>query len=146
MATEQFLRTLCTAQHPLKTSRGKRCGCGVPCRSSLPSTETRAHLRGFWQAECTRRLKWRVMSQDGLKRYTFLTSIYGESNFRFLDQTESNPITIVDFENDCHVAITKEARLRTIHGRAVTFFKGSVELEKYLATSYKSTLSQRSLL
>ena len=87
------------------------------------------------------------MSQYGLKRYTLLPSVCGESNFRFLDQTVSNPITIVDSENDCHVAITKEARLHTSHNRAViVFFKGSAELEKYLATSYKSTLSQWSLL
>jgi len=91
--------------------------------------------------------EWRVMSQYGLKRYTLLPSVYGESNFRFLDQTGSNPITIVDSENDCHVAITEEARLHTSQGRAViVFFKGSAELEKYLATSYKSTLSQWSLL
>ena len=46
------------------------------------------------------------MSQYGLKRYTLLPSVYGESNFWFLHQTRSNPITIVNSENDCHVAIT----------------------------------------
>ena len=79
------------------------------------------------------------MSQYGLKRYTLLPSVYGESNFRFLDQTRSNPITMVDSENDCHVATTKEARLHTINGRAViVFFKGSAELEKHLTTSYRA--------
>ena len=82
------------------------------------------------------------MSQYGLKRYTLLPSLYSESNF-----WESNPITIVDSENDCHVAITKKARLHTSQGcTVIAFFMGSAELEKYLATSYKITLSQWSML
>ena len=52
--------------------------------------------------------EWRLMSKYGLKRYTLLPSFYGESNFRFLDQTGSNSITIVGSQNDHHVAITTE--------------------------------------
>ena len=51
--------------------------------------------------------EWRLMSKYGLKRYTLLPSVYGESNFRFLDQTGSNTVTIVESQNDFHVAITR---------------------------------------
>ena len=40
--------------------------------------------------------EWRLVSKYGLKRYTLLPSVYGESNFRFLDQTGSNTVTIVE--------------------------------------------------
>ena len=91
--------------------------------------------------------EWRLMSKYGLKRYTLLPSVYGESNFRFLDQTGSNSITIVGSQNDPHVAITTEGKLHTSQGRAVIiFFMDSAELEEYLATSYNGALSRWSLL
>ena len=40
------------------------------------------------------------MSRYGSKRYTLLPSVYGDSNFRFLNQTFSNPITIIVSQND----------------------------------------------
>ena len=66
---------------------------------------------------------------------------------RFLDQTDSNTVTIVESQNDPHVAITTEGKLHTSQFRAVIiFFMDSAELEEYLATSYNGALSWWSLL
>ena len=91
--------------------------------------------------------EWRLMSKYGLKRYTLLPSVYGESNFRFLDQTGSNTVTIVESQNDFHVPSPEEARLHTSQDRAVIiFFMYSAELEEYHATSYNGALSRLTLL
>ena len=69
------------------------------------------------------------MSRYGLKRYTLLSSVHGDSNFRFLNQTGSNPITIVESHNDVHVAVMTEAKFHTSQGRAVSvFFKNCMKL------------------
>ena len=81
--------------------------------------------------------EWRVMSRYGLKQYTLLSSVYGDRNFRFLNQTGSNPITIVESQNDVH-GTTTEAKLRTSQGRAViVFFKDCIKLVDYLAENAK---------
>jgi len=91
--------------------------------------------------------EWRVMSSYGFASYSLLPSVYGPSNFRFLDQTGGNPITVNGSVDDYHLAITNEVSQKVSQGRAViVFFKDSGELEKYLATSYYRKIANRSLL
>merc|ERR1712228_796469 len=83
----------------------------------------------------------------GLERYSILPSVYGPSNFRFLDQTGSNPITVTCSVDEYHLAITNEVNQKVRQGRAaIVFFKDSEQLDEYLATSYCQMITNRSLL
>ena len=142
MATEQLLRTSWTKDFRREALR-LRVHCG---KFSYTHIKPARIFGGSSTLSALGDYEWRVTSQCGLKRYTLLPSVYSETTFGFWTRLGATPPRS-SIPRTIATLPSPRARLHTSQSRTViVFFKGSAELEKYLATSYKSTLSQWSLL
>ena len=66
-----------------------------------------------------------------------MPSVYGDSNFRFLDQPGRSPITVETSVDNYFQAITEEVK-KTVHAEraVIVFFRDSAELNKYVDSLY----------
>ncbi|KAK3239607.1 hypothetical protein CYMTET_50476 [Cymbomonas tetramitiformis] len=84
-----------------------------------------------------REFEWRIMNRYGIEVYSHLPSVYGESNFRFLNQTGQSAITVERSKENYFQAISQEVNKVVSSGRAVVvFFQDSRLLDDYAKSPY----------
>eukprot|EP00959_Pyramimonas_sp_CCMP1952_P197856 4137845-Pyramimonas_sp.AAC.1 len=91
--------------------------------------------------------EWSVMNRYGIEVYTHMPSVYGDSNFRFLDASGRSAITVEGSADNYFQAITEEVKTTVHAGRAaIVFFKDSAALTKYVDSPYYKKLAKKNLL
>mmetsp|Transcript_175699 Transcript_175699/g.558037 ORF Transcript_175699/g.558037 Transcript_175699/m.558037 type:complete len:1076 (-) Transcript_175699:522-3749(-) len=90
--------------------------------------------------------EWRILNNYGLQVYTDMPSVYGRSNFRFLDQSRGEPVTVSsECEHFCRV--TDAVKQTSKAGRAtIVFFKDASKLRQYVGSPYFVQLRNASIL
>lgn len=89
--------------------------------------------------------EWRVMNQYGIETYTHMPSVYGERNFRFMEERE--PITVVKTKDLHFVAVTEEVIQKARVGRAaIVFFEDAAQLAEYETSPYYKQVNNKNVL
>ncbi|CAE8613906.1 unnamed protein product [Polarella glacialis] len=112
----------------LKEALRLRVPCGQFSYANLGETTI---LGVSGTVEALGRHEWEIMNRFGLTQYSFMPSVYGASNFRFLNQSGGRPITISQAADYFH-DIASDINSKVKEGRAViVFFKDTAELSKF---------------
>ncbi|CAE8585703.1 unnamed protein product [Polarella glacialis] len=116
----------------------------VPCGQFSYANISPTRILGVsGTVEALGKYEWQVMNRYGIESYSIMPSVYGASNFRFLNQAGSSSIVISrasDFFHD----VAREVNAKTSQGRAViVFFKDSGVLAEFgESPSFKHILSK----
>jgi len=91
--------------------------------------------------------EWDIMNRYGIDTYTNMPSVYGLSNFKFLDQEVGDPITITPSRDEHWMAITNEVITKTKKKRAViVLFADAARLKAYEASPYFQQVANKNVL
>eukprot|EP00811_Abedinium_folium_P025753 NODE_369_length_3113_cov_12.063630.p1 GENE.NODE_369_length_3113_cov_12.063630~~NODE_369_length_3113_cov_12.063630.p1 ORF type:complete len:891 (+),score=154.29 NODE_369_length_3113_cov_12.063630:275-2947(+) len=91
--------------------------------------------------------EWHIMNKYGINLYTKMPSVYGLSNFKFLDQQGGEPIRVTKTRDEQFMAITDEVIAKLQEKRAaIVIFEDSRVLEEYKKSSYYGRVQRKNVL
>ncbi|KAK3280489.1 hypothetical protein CYMTET_11669 [Cymbomonas tetramitiformis] len=109
----------------------------VVCRFSFANLIPACVLGVSGTVKVLGEFEWRIMNRYGIEVYSHLPSVYGESNFRFLNQTGQSAITVERSKENYFQAISQEVKKVVSSGRAaIVFFQDSHSLDDYAKSPY----------
>eukprot|EP00854_Cymbomonas_tetramitiformis_P000670 gene670-1123_t len=136
-----------TLRNP-ETTLAKALQLRVPCGQFSYASVTPALILGVsGTVEALGVHEWQILNQYAIHIYTRMPSVYGQSNFRFLDQSQTNPIIVEASKDAFFQAIIEEVRKVVAGGRAViTLFKDALWLEEFMQSNYSRRVATKNVL
>lgn len=94
--------------------------------------------------------EWGIMNKYGIDMYTMMPSVYGLSNFKFLDQQGGEPITVTQSRDEQFMAITEEvnAKIQDKQDKraVIVVFQDFQILDEYKKSSYFGRIPRKNVL
>eukprot|EP00854_Cymbomonas_tetramitiformis_P004389 gene4389-5398_t len=120
----------------------------VPCGQFSYANVAPALILGVsGTVEALGKHEWGILNRYNIQIYTRMPSVYGSSNFRFLDQSGSNPIIVEPSRDAYFQAITEEVTKMIRLGRAVlTLFPDATRLQEYVRSPYYKKVLTKNVL